>query len=258
MVNREVFSPAAVPEPERHALRSKLCFGRPESFLLVYAGRVSAEKGLDFCVQLLRESRYARNASLQPLAKSRFEAITKPAGDHRQRGVVLAIIGAGPQEEDFAALHGQPLTAGGGSNRVYCVPKFVSQAEVAAAYCAADAYFSGSEFETLGFGAIEAMSCGAPALCPAAQGFRDTVQHGVTGYLYTPRSVEHADECLGKLREGREIDAAAMLAAGESMTIAGCAARAREVYADAAEANRTRPCAAGPDPSAGIPARPQG
>ena len=166
--------------------------------------------------------------------------------------MVLAIIGAGPQEEDFAALHGQPLT-GGGSNRVYCVPKFVSQAEVAAAYCAADGYFSGSEFETLGFGAIEAMSCGAPALCPAAQGFRDTVQHGVTGYLYTPRSVEHADECLAKLRDGREIDAAAMLAAGESMTIAGCAARAREVYADAAETNRTRPCAARPDPSAGIP-----
>ena len=42
-------------------------------------------------------------------------------------------------------------------------------------------YLSGSEFETLGFGAIEAMSCGKPALVPRAQGFGDTVTHGVTG-----------------------------------------------------------------------------
>eukprot|EP01044_Picomonas_judraskeda_P015826 COSAG03_NODE_2717_length_2499_cov_3.372917_2_plen_200_part_00 len=111
---------------------------------------------------------------------------------------------------------------------------------MAAAYSCADAYFTGSEFETLGFGAIEAMSCGAPALCPAAQGFRDTVQHGVSGYLYNPRSRGDAEECLRKLISGAEIDPAAVLAAGEHMTIAGCAVRARKVYSDAVATNRAR------------------
>ncbi len=111
---------------------------------------------------------------------------------------------------------------------------------MAAAYSCADAYFTGSEFETLGFGAIEAMSCGAPALCPAAQGFQDTVQHGVSGYLYKPRSPEDAEKCLSKLISGTEIDRAAVLAAGEHMTIAGCAVRARKVYADAIATNQGR------------------
>ena len=84
------------------------------------------------------------------------------------------------------------------------------------------------------------MSCGAPALCPAAQGFRDTVQHGVSGYLYQPRSLDDAEECLRKLISGAEIDRAAVLAAGEHMTIAGCAVRARKVYADAVATNRAR------------------
>lgn len=112
--------------------------------------------------------------------------------------------------------------------------------QVAAAYSCADAYFTGSEFETLGFGAIEAMSCGAPALCPAAQGFQDTVQHGVSGYLFKPRSHDDAEECLRKLISGIEIDRAAVLAAGEHMTIAGCAVRARKVYADAIATNQAR------------------
>ena len=39
---------------------------------------------------------------------------------------------------------------------------------------------------------------------------------------------------------GKEIDPAAVLAAGEHMTIAGCAVRARTVYADAIATNDAR------------------
>ena len=212
MVDRQVFSPETISADARAALRSKLTFGRPDDFLLVYAGRISAEKGLDFCVELLRQTKI--------------------------KHLCFAIIGAGPQEAALAVLHGQRL--GKADNMVHCVPEFVGQPQVAAAYCAADAYFTGSEFETLGFGAIEAMSCGAPALCPAAQGFQDTVDHRVTGYLYRPRSVDDCEACLMKLMEGHEIDPVAVLKAGEHMTIAGCAARAIIVYGDALVINKER------------------
>ena len=83
------------------------------------------------------------------------------------------------------------------ADRLTSTAPATAQAEVAAVYSAADAFISGSEFETLGFGAIEAMACGAPALVPRAQGFNDTVQHGVTGYLFTPDDLDDAARCLG-------------------------------------------------------------
>ena len=103
MVNRSIFSPTVLSEKERQALRSTLTFGSPDdSFLLVYAGRISAEKGLDFCTELVQ------NTGL--------------------KNICFAIIGAGPQEAEFAALHGTRAPTTG--NRIYCVPKFVAQTEV--------------------------------------------------------------------------------------------------------------------------------
>lgn len=103
MVNRNIFSPTILGEKERRALRSTLTFGRPvDSFLLVYAGRISAEKGIDFCAKLIRTTKL--------------------------KNLCFAIIGAGQQEGEFAAMHGsrEPTTG----NRIYCVPKFVAQTEV--------------------------------------------------------------------------------------------------------------------------------
>ena len=103
MVNRSIFSPAVVSEEERRALRSTLTFGSPDdSFLLVYAGRISAEKGLDFCTELVRNTKVKK--------------------------ICFAIIGAGPQEAVFARMHGTRAPTTG--NRIYCVPKFVAQTEV--------------------------------------------------------------------------------------------------------------------------------
>eukprot|EP01051_Picozoa_sp_SAG22_P017488 SAG22_NODE_2708_length_2293_cov_1.318140_3_plen_401_part_00 len=217
MVDPAIFGPAVLTAEARAALRNKLTYGAdgaaisgggPRCILLVYAGRISSEKGLDFCVKLLERARAAA-----------------PAATRGERATIhMAFMGAGPQEAGFAAL-------ASAESGLYFVPKFVKQAEVAAAYSAADAYISGSEFETLGFGAIEAMACGAAALVPRAQGFQDTVEHGVTGYLYTPGDLDDGLACLGRLVAG-EVDAAAMAKAGASFSLAGCTSRALAVYED--------------------------
>jgi hypothetical protein len=191
----------------------------------------------------------------------------------------LAMLGDGPQRDEYARLHGA-------LHGVFFEPQFVSQQVVAQHYCAADAYvsgsrrptprpappdacsanacsanacspnacspnapprsassaahaqalrtvestacattqISGSEFETLGFGAIEAMACGTPALVPDSQGFGDTVQHGVTGYLFRPRDLDDAEAgalCLAGAGAdagaggGGGLDREAMLVAGK-------------------------------------------
>ena len=51
------------------------------------------------------------------------------------------------QEAEFAAMH--ESRAAGSGNRIYCVPKFVAQREVAAAYACADAYFTGARLSEL-------------------------------------------------------------------------------------------------------------
>ena len=108
------------------------------------------------------------------------------------------------------------------------------------------------------------MSCGTPALVPAAQGFQDTVTHGVTGYHFKPRDIKDAMQCAFALRdrvvatldrncrqtskkpathssEGVEyLDTEIMLAAGAEMTIEGCSRRAQHVYDDAIATNEAR------------------
>ena len=108
-------------------LRRKLTWDHPDNstegraFLMVYAGRISHEKGLMFCVQLL-------------------DALNQQEGN---TNFFLCLVGDGPQRDEYAALHGS-------KRGLYFRPKFVDQKEVATHYCAADAYISGSEFESLG------------------------------------------------------------------------------------------------------------
>jgi glycosyltransferase involved in cell wall biosynthesis len=208
MVDTSIFRPDALMPTERTALRRRLMFGATKGFLLVYAGRVSSEKGLNFVVRLVQRMR------------------------KNDAPVHLALVGDGTQRGEFVAHHGA-------EHGVHFLPKFVSQAEVAAHYCAADAYCTGSEFETLGFGAVEAMACGIPALVPSAQGFQDTVRHGVTGYLFTPRSLDSAEECLRMMMQ-TPLKLHDLLAAAAEMTLDGCTDRALTVYDDVIVKNNDR------------------
>ena len=129
------------------AMRARLTDGRPESPLLIYVGRLSAEKGLE---------------RLRPI----LEALP---------GARLALVGDGPHrktlEECFA---GMPVHMAG----------FLRGEELAAAYASSDVFVMPSRTETLGLVVLEAMSSGLPVVGARAGGIPEMIVDGETGALF--------------------------------------------------------------------------
>ena len=144
-VDTDMFQPHLVSRP----MRSRLSQGHPESPLLLYVGRVSAEKQID---------------QIKPV----LEAIP---------GARLAIVGDGPYrtalEEHFA---GTPTHFIG----------YLQGLELASAFASADAFIFPSRTETLGLVLLEAMAAGCPVVAAASGGITDIVTDGVNGYLFAP------------------------------------------------------------------------
>lgn len=154
----EAFDPQhASPE-----MRDRLTEGHPQDKLLLYVGRLSAEKNIEQC-----------RAVLQAIPGAR-----------------LAIVGDGPQrgalEQHFA---GTPTYFSG----------YMRGQELAAAFASADVFLMPSRTETLGLVLLEAMAAGCPVVAAAAGGIPDIVQDGVTGHLYEPENVEEAISAVRRL-----------------------------------------------------------
>ncbi len=135
------------PDRRSEAMRARLTGGRPESPLLVYVGRLSAEKDIE---------------RLKPI----LEGLP---------GARLALIGDGPNRK---ALEGQfaglPVYMAG----------FLRGEELAAAYASADVFVMPSRTETLGLVVLEAMSSGLPVVGARAGGVPEMIVDGVTGALF--------------------------------------------------------------------------
>jgi glycosyltransferase involved in cell wall biosynthesis len=157
-VDTELFHPRRATRE----MRERLTQGHPEEKLLVYIGRLSAEKEIERCREVL--------AALP--------------------GVRLALVGDGPHrkklEEYFA---GTPTFFAG----------FMKGEELGAAFASADTFFLPSRTETLGLVLLESMAAGCPVVAPLAGGTSDVVQDGVTGFLYDPTSPGGAVEAIRKL-----------------------------------------------------------
>lgn len=151
-------------------MRERLTQGHPDEKLLVYIGRLSAEKEIERCRDVLKAL----------------------------PGVRLALVGDGPQrkklEEYFA---GTPTHFAG----------FVQGEELAAAFASADAFLLPSRTETLGLVLLESMAAGCPVVTPLAGGTSDVVQDGVTGFLYDPASPDGAVDAIRKLLFDAELRA---------------------------------------------------
>jgi len=150
-VDTETFRPSLASTE----MRSHLSQGHPESPLLLYVGRVSAEKEID---------------RIKPV----LESIP---------GARLALVGDGPHrsalEKHFA---GTPTHFVG----------YLTGEPLGSAFASADAFIFPSRTETLGLVLLEAMAAGCPVVAARSGGIPDIVTDGVNGYLFDPRDEQGA------------------------------------------------------------------
>ena len=149
-------------------MRSRLSQGHPEDPLLLYVGRVSAEKQID---------------EIKPV----LEAIPNAR---------LAIVGDGPNREAL-----EDHFAGTNTNFV----GYLEGLELASAFASADAFVFPSRTETLGLVLLEAMAAGCPVVAARSGGIPDIVTDGVNGYLFEPEDPDGAITATKSLLEAKEI-----------------------------------------------------
>ncbi len=160
-VDADLFHPSRTSD----AMRSRLTQGHPESPLLLYVGRLSAEKNLE---------------SLRPILDA-------------YPNLRLALVGDGPQrkslEQHFA---GSPVFFAG----------FLHKEELAAAYASSDIFVMPSRTETLGLVVLEAMCSGLPVVAARAGGIPEMIDHQVNGYLF--EADEEAIQHIGELLQSKQ------------------------------------------------------
>lgn len=115
--------------------------------LLLYVGRLAAEKGID---------------TLRPLLDRRDD-------------VTLAVVGDGPDRERL-----EQVFAGTGT----VFTGFLGGEELAAAFASADAFVFPSVTETLGLVILEAMASGLPVVAARSGPTSEQVTDGVDGWIY--------------------------------------------------------------------------
>ena len=155
------------PSKASSAMRARLSGGHPDAPLLLYVGRLSHEKRIDWLYAPVTQLEHVR----------------------------LAIIGSGPAE---AALKKRFA----GTNTTFM--GYMTGEELASAYASADVFTFPSDTETLGFVAMEAMASGVPAVGARAGGLPDVIKHGETGYMFTPGDLGDLNAQIDKLLKNPE------------------------------------------------------
>lgn len=154
-INRVRLWPKAVDTERYHPkffsveMRNRLTDGHPDDPLMLYVGRLSHEKRLDWL----------------------YAPITQLGN------VRLAFIGSGPAEAHLKNRFKDTNTVFMG---------YMSGGALAEAYASADVFAFPSDTETLGFVAMEAMASGIPAVGARAGGIPDVIEHGKNGLMFTP------------------------------------------------------------------------
>ncbi|AFZ47747.1 glycosyl transferase group 1 [Cyanobacterium stanieri PCC 7202] len=144
-VDTESFNPSLVSKD----MRDRLSQGNPNDPLLLYVGRVSAEKEIDKIKPVLESIPNAR----------------------------LAIVGNGPARAELEQFFADTNTNFVG---------YLHGKELGEAYASADAFIFPSSTETLGLVLLEAMAAGCPVVAARRGGIPDIVTDGVNGYMFEP------------------------------------------------------------------------
>lgn len=147
----------------------------------------------------------------------RVERVVELAAElaERRPGLHVHIVGRGPELDRLAERASRPDVAG----RVH-LHGFLPEPEKNALLSGARLNVTASEFEGWGLTVIEAAALGVPTVAYDVPGLRDSVRHGVTGWLVRDGErladvVEHALEELADLRVRRRIGQACRMWAGE-------------------------------------------
>ncbi len=162
-VDTEMFQPHLASTK----MRSRLSQGHPEDPLLLYVGRVSAEKEIDYIKPVLESIPNAR----------------------------LAIVGDGPHRETLESHFS-------GTNTHFV--GYLHGLELASAFASADAFVFPSRTETLGLVLLEAMAAGCPVVAARSGGIPDIVTDGVNGYLFEPKDSQGLIEATKRLLAATE------------------------------------------------------
>jgi len=150
------------PQRATAAMRDRLTQGHPTAKLLLYVGRLSAEKEIQQIASVL-----------QALPDTR-----------------LALVGDGPFRGELEKLlEGMPVHFAG----------YLEGEDLAAAFAVGDAFVFPSRTETLGLVLLEAMAAGCPVVAARAGGIPDIVTDGVNGYLFAPDVPNALTEAVTRL-----------------------------------------------------------
>jgi len=138
------------PKFRNAEMRSRLTNGNPEDPLMVYVGRLGAEKKLKALRDVL----------------------------DRIPNLRLAIVGKGPQEEELKDYFK-------GTNTVFT--GLLQGEPLSQAFASADVFGMPSDSETLGFVVLESMASGVPVVGAKAGGIPNLINEGENGYLIPVR-----------------------------------------------------------------------
>ncbi|MCS6781854.1 MAG: glycosyltransferase family 1 protein [Gloeomargarita sp. SKYBB_i_bin120] len=157
-VDTELFHPGQYCQ----TMRARLTQGHPDAPLLLYVGRLSAEKEIE---------------RLRPL-------LTAFPTAH------LALVGDGPHRDALAQYFA-------GTNTHFI--GYLEGEALAQAFASADVFVFPSCTETLGLVLLEAMAAGCPVVAARRGGITDIVQDGVNGYLYEPEQEQGLIEAVQRV-----------------------------------------------------------
>jgi glycosyltransferase involved in cell wall biosynthesis len=141
------------PDRRSQAWRERLGASNPDTPLLLYVGRLSPEKRVNW---------------LRPVLDALPDA-------------KLAIVGDGPARAELEALFAGTSTTFTG---------YLCHKDLALAYTAADVFTFPAANETLGNVVLEAMASGLPVVAPRSGGVLDHVIDEKTGLFFEPESVD--------------------------------------------------------------------
>ena len=148
------------PEFRNTKMRNKLLGKYPDkNSLLIYVGRLSAEKQIERIKPVLEEIPDA----------------------------CLALVGDGPYRNQLEKIFENTQTNFIG---------YLSGEELASAYASGDIFLFPSSTETLGLVLLEAMAAGCPVIGANKGGIPDIINDGVNGCLYDPDGVDEGKSSL--------------------------------------------------------------